>query len=486
MTVRYYLSVLSLAAVGVVLAAIAWGLRGEFAGFSEAIAWIAVVFGGLNLLGSQQMFKPVAALLREGAPPAGALRRIELLPWLAAAWTLVLSQLALLPPLSLERLICDGCPLDDLPLLAFLSLTGPIAVYSLFLAVYMFFLVRDYTTRLKEYLFARHGIEFPPGHGKLAATLLIAFASVALLPLSLFVFEAFFQARLGDMLGLQPQHTFWINVAASLFLALSTLFFVVRNLTHPVWVLTGAVERIAQGHPDARAPVVTSDELGQLTARFNRMAHDLQDRAFIRETFGRFVPEAVVAAILEDRGVMRPVAREATILFTDIEGFTGISEALEPEQVLTMLNDYFSAVGAAIRKHGGIVTQFQGDAVLASFNLPVADPTHAASAVRAALDIVSVCRTRRFGDRTLNTRIGINTGAVVGGTVGGPEHLGYTVHGDAVNLAARLEQLNKRYRTTCLVSQRTVELAGDGFDFQTLGTAEVDGRTHPVTIYRLA
>ncbi|MGA8258990.1 MAG: adenylate/guanylate cyclase domain-containing protein [Arenicellales bacterium] len=486
MTARYYQCVLSLAVVGVVLAAIAWGLRGDFSNFPEAVAWVLVVFGGLNFLGARRLFKPVTAMLREDALPASALRRIELLPWLTAGWTLVLSQLALLPPLYVERLICDGCPLDDLPLPAFLSLTGPIAVYSLFLAVYMFFLVRDYTARLKEHLFARRGIEFAPGRERLAATLAVAFVSVAFLPLSLFVFEPFFQARLGDMLGLQPNHTFWINVAASLFLTLSTLLFVIRSLAHPVRVLAEAVGRLARGQLRTRAPVITSDELGRLTASFNRMAHDLEDRALIRETFGRFVPEAVVEAILEDRGVMRPVARESTILFTDIEGFTSISEALEPEQVLTMLDDYFSAAGAVIRKHGGIVTQFQGDAILASFNLPVADPSHAESAVRAALEVVSMCRTRRFGGRTLNTRIGINTGPVVGGTVGGRERFGYTVHGDAVNLAARLEQLNKQYGTTCLVTQRTAELAGEEFDFEALGTVEVPGRTRPVTIYGLA
>ena len=173
-------------------------------------------------------------------------------------------------------------------------------------------------------------------------------------------------------------------------------------------------------------------------------------------------------------------------MFTDIEGFTAICEKLSPEKVITMLNEYFTAVAQPIRDAGGVITQFQGDAMLVSFNLPVEDPHHAASAVRAALEIQRITQTRRFvDDIVLKTRVGINTGVVVGGTVGDGDHLGYTIHGDVVNLAARLEGLNKDYGSHILVAQRTAQLAGDGFDFREVGKTSIRGHEDSVLVYEV-
>ena len=127
-----------------------------------------------------------------------------------------------------------------------------------------------------------------------------------------------------------------------------------------------------------------------------------------------------------------------------------------------------------------------GDAMLASFNLPLEDPQHAANAVKAALGIQRVTRCRRFvDDIVLKTRIGINTGLIVGGTVGDGDHLGYTVHGDVVNLAARLEQLNKEYGSLILVSERTAQLAGDGFEFREVGKTTIRGHENDILVYEV-
>ena len=177
--------------------------------------------------------------------------------------------------------------------------------------------------------------------------------------------------------------------------------------------------------------------------------------------------------------------REATILFTDIEGFTTISEAMTPTELIATLNEYFSVVAKPIIGHGGVINQFQGDAILATFNIPETLPDHAAQAVRAALAIQAALRDRKFGNGiVLRSRVGINSGEVVGGLVGTGDRLGYTVHGDDVNLAARLEQMNKEYRTRIIVSQRTCEQAGSSqFRFKQLGTTDVRGRRTPVVIY---
>jgi adenylate cyclase len=177
--------------------------------------------------------------------------------------------------------------------------------------------------------------------------------------------------------------------------------------------------------------------------------------------------------------------REATILFTDIAGFTTISETMTPTDLIATLNEYFSIVTKPIVEHGGVINQFQGDAILATFNIPETLPDHAAQAVRAALAVQAALSGRDFGHGVvLRSRVGINSGEVVGGLVGAGDRLGYTVHGDAVNLAARLEQLNKDYATRIIVSQRTHELAGPAeFRFKQLGTTNVRGRKTPVVIY---
>ena len=202
----------------------------------------------------------------------------------------------------------------------------------------------------------------------------------------------------------------------------------------------------------------------------------------------KFVPDEVARQAKAGEERMQAgqgEVREATILFTDIEGFTTISEAMTPTELIATLNEYFAVVAKPIVEHGGVINQFQGDAILATFNIPETLPDHAAQAVRAALAIHAELRDRDFGDGVvLRSRVGINSGEVVGGLVGTGDRLGYTVHGDDVNLAARLEQMNKDYETRIMVSQRTRELAGPSeFRFKQLGTTNVRGRKSPVVIY---
>ena len=174
----------------------------------------------------------------------------------------------------------------------------------------------------------------------------------------------------------------------------------------------------------------------------------------------------------------------ATILFTDIEDFTQIAEKLPPEQLVALLNEYFSRLVEIVERFGGLVTQLQGDALLVSFNVPLDDPAHAAQAVSAALEIERSINQRTFGEGVrFTTRVGINTGRVIAGPVGAEHRLIYTVHGDAVNVAARLEALNKEHGTRILISESTRQLAGSGFAFTPLGNVTVRGKSEPVPIY---
>lgn len=206
------------------------------------------------------------------------------------------------------------------------------------------------------------------------------------------------------------------------------------------------------------------------------------------EDLSRFVPSAVARRITSAElraEIGQSETGEATILFMDLESFTAIGESLAPGELVATLNDLFTLASEIIDRYNGVICQYQGDAILASFNMPTQDPAHASNAVAAALEIQQRLESRTFGKGVrLRARFGINTGSVVGGLVGAPNRLGYTIHGDAVNLAARLEQLNKEHGTRILVSDRTRQLAGDTkLRWRRIGEVTVRGKSVPVTVY---
>ena len=169
------------------------------------------------------------------------------------------------------------------------------------------------------------------------------------------------------------------------------------------------------------------------------------------ETKPASVSETVASALLEDRegkGRMTDTLAVATLMFTDIEGFTGLSERLPPDEVARLLNGYLGIVVPIIQRHGGVVNNFIGDGLFASFNLPLSLDNHAAAALRASLEIQhALSRQPQLADGRLRTRIGINTGPVIGVSVGTEKRMSYTLLGDAVNIASRIEQLNKSFGT---------------------------------------
>jgi len=207
------------------------------------------------------------------------------------------------------------------------------------------------------------------------------------------------------------------------------------------------------------------------------------------EDLSRFVSPEIATRVTSADEEVQPGDGEvkvATVLFTDIEGFSGISEHLEPNELMQTLNEYFAAVSQVIDRYGGVITQYEGDSMLITFNTPHKDPDHAANAVRTALGIQGIVTGQAFGEGIpMKTRCGINTGEVIGGAVGTKDRLLFTVHGDEVNVAARLEQLNKEHGTYILASDCTVKEAGDAFDFDRVGEITVRGRKAKVAVYTI-
>jgi adenylate cyclase len=221
--------------------------------------------------------------------------------------------------------------------------------------------------------------------------------------------------------------------------------------------------------------------------RAQRVLYRAVADSVIARDLSRFVSPEVAARITTGARELKPgdgEVRTASVLFTDIEGFSTIAERLPPEQLVSMLNAYFAAVSEAIDRHGGVITQYQGDAMLITFNTIKDDPDHAANAVRTALAIQDATRERSFGEGLrMRTRCGINTGRIVAGAVGSGDRLLYTVHGDEVNVAARLEQLNKTTGTYVLATESTVQAAGAAFAFERVTEVTVRGRSTPTAVY---
>ena len=213
-----------------------------------------------------------------------------------------------------------------------------------------------------------------------------------------------------------------------------------------------------------------------------RHARAERQRARIREVFGRYVPAEVAGALLSDDGTLAAQTRPASILFVDIEGFTRFAEGRHPERVIAVLNAYFDSVAKTIGAQGGVVISFIGDAVLAAFNLPLPQPDYAARALAAAEALLALSARDSFDGEALKIRVGIATGPVAAGSVGGGGRQTYTVYGDTVNLAQRLEAKNKELGTRLLVCAETRAACG-AEALTEVGEVPIRGRSEAVRVF---
>ncbi|MEM9063349.1 MAG: adenylate/guanylate cyclase domain-containing protein [Pseudomonadota bacterium] len=229
-------------------------------------------------------------------------------------------------------------------------------------------------------------------------------------------------------------------------------------------------------------PVLLKARIGSSLAKKRLNDAIRKHMEFIRDILGKFVPDTVVNQIVESDGDLKPSRTLATVLMTDVVGFTQIVESNPPERVLEMLNSYFRAILDPITRHGGIVNNFEGDAVMALFNVPISDPDHADKAMQTALEINEITETQTFAGIRLPTRIGIDTGEVVAGNVGDGARLTYTVVGNTVNTAARLEELNKDLGSRVAVSGATIAQLKGAYPLQDAGPTTLRGLSDPIPI----
>lgn len=214
-----------------------------------------------------------------------------------------------------------------------------------------------------------------------------------------------------------------------------------------------------------------------------RMLAAEAERSFIANTLGQYVPETVARAIIADRGRLQPARREATVLFADLDGFTHMAEHMAPDAVITMLNGFFSAMTQLVAEHQGVVIGFTGDGFIATFNAPLETPDHARLAVSSAQAIQAFMLRTSFAGQQLSLRLGIATGPLAAGSVGGGGRRTYTVYGDTVNLASRLEQLNKRLGTRLLLAESTAAALGPDQGLDEVGLVELQGLSRPIRVF---
>ncbi|WP_164017444.1 adenylate/guanylate cyclase domain-containing protein [Pyxidicoccus trucidator] len=292
---------------------------------------------------------------------------------------------------------------------------------------------------------------------------------------------------------LQRFHRWFIPTAVGMALfALAAAVFMARSMAAPLVQLEAAVDRVRLGDLSVEVPVRGTDEVGRVAQSFNEMVGGLRQRDQIKGLFKRYLSPQVVDELLKHPEKAAPGGERKmlTVLFSDLVGFTSMSEQMSPEELVALLNTYFEQATGVLTQHGATLDKFIGDAIMCFWNAPLPQEDHAARACLTALDLVAVVERlapmfEARGLPRLDCRIGINTGQAIAGNIGSSVAQDYTVIGDAVNLASRLEGAAKFYGTRTLVAEDTLTAARGVVRARELDLVRVKGKQQPVRVFEL-
>lgn len=285
------------------------------------------------------------------------------------------------------------------------------------------------------------------------------------------------QTRLAD-LGL----AWLIAVGVSFTISLELVILVVRSLAASLVDLQRATERVREGDYTARVPVVATDETGALAQSFNTMVEGLEERERLREAFGAYVDPTLANRVLEEGADLAGEEVEVSVLFLDIRGFTAFAERSSPREVVAALTGFWELVVPVLLRHGGHANKFIGDGLLGVFGVPERLPDHADRALDAALEVMEAVRERYAGK--VRVGIGVNSGRVIAGSVGGGGRVEYTVIGDTVNTAARVERATRELGHDVLITESTRRLLTPGrFELQECPRVALRGKSEQVSLW---
>jgi adenylate cyclase len=271
-------------------------------------------------------------------------------------------------------------------------------------------------------------------------------------------------------------------VVLALVVGLFAILVAVRSVTERIGALRIALAHLQSGDFDARVVVDDASEFGRLQAGFNTMAAGLAERERIRDTFGTYVDRDVADHILRSGAPLAGEEVEVTMMFVDVRGFTSYAEKLHPADVVATLNRLFERIVPLVHQHGGHVDKYAGDGLFAVFGAPRRHSDHADRALTTAMKIAEAV-VDEFGG-ALSVGVGLNSGPVVAGSVGGAGRLEFSVIGDAVNIAARVESATRETGDPVLLSDRTLEMLTNGHgEFVERTGLTLKGKTTPVQLY---
>src|SRR3954451_3440703 len=314
------------------------------------------------------------------------------------------------------------------------------------------------------------------GHSAISLRVRLLTALPAINIITAFIVSAL-EANGGGISG-----TVLVAIAAGTAISLELSVLLSKSILRPVADLQRAATRLARGDYDVSVPVTTGDELGELAATFNQAIQGLREREQIREAFGTYLDKDVARFILSGNFPEEGVELDVTVLFFDVRDFTKFAAEADAKKVVAELNRLFELTVPIITRHGGHVDKFVGDGLLAIFGAPENYPDHAERAVRAGCELVD---TVNDSDSTLfEVGVGVNSGPAVAGSIGGAGRLNFSVVGDPVNVAARVEAATREIGHHFLISAETARRLGPGFEAEPCGEHELKGIDRPVELFR--
>jgi class 3 adenylate cyclase len=273
-----------------------------------------------------------------------------------------------------------------------------------------------------------------------------------------------------------------IAVGVSFTLSLELTILAARSVGSALGDLRRATERVREGDYRARVPVVATDETGSLAQSFNTMVEGLEEREQLREAFGAYVDPGLTERVLREGSDLAGEELEVSVLFLDIRDFTAFTERARPQEVVSLLSDFWDLVVPVLLRHGGQANKFIGDGLLAVFGAPERLSDHADRAVAAACEIAGLVEDRYAGE--VEVGVGVSSGPVIAGTVGGGGRVEFTVIGDTVNTAARVEAATRETGDEVLITESTRALLSDGrFEFEGRPSVPLKGKREQVRLW---
>jgi class 3 adenylate cyclase/sensor domain CHASE-containing protein len=305
-----------------------------------------------------------------------------------------------------------------------------------------------------------------------------------------YIFASSLDAAMKPFLSLQ--NTIIMIGLAALAMGLLVVLVLTNRIVFPVRLLVQGTNEVVAGNYDFKVENNSKDEIGVLSRAFNKMTEGLREKEQIKNLFGKYVNPAIVADIMQDPDNLQlgGTRKVQTLLFSDIEGFTTISEGMNAEQLVGFLNEYLGAMSDEISSANGILDKYLGDGIMAFWGPPFNKDNHAFGACLAALGmqgkLVELCADWSTRDLpSIRVRIGIATGDVIVGNIGSEQAQDYTCIGDTVNLSSRLEGVNKYYGTSIIIDEKTLAMVEGQVVVRELDTVQVKGRTSGTRIFEL-